>query len=138
MLRLAICRDGFSRAKYLRRHHVLGSIGELCFFHPRRLPSEPDKLFLHNNVLVTADVVFVTHDITAAMLNNIGSGEYKSIFGTIEIMDNVAIGTGSIIMPNVVLGPNVIVASGSVVTKSFSGGGRRWSCNWRQSSTGNS
>ena len=122
MFRLALCRDGYVRAKYLKKHNVLGNIGDNCFWHPRRLPSEANAVYLHNNVYITADVVFVTHDITAAMLNNIDDKEYKSIFGTIEIMDNVEIGTGSIILPNIVLGPNVIVAAGSVVTKSFSGG----------------
>ena len=32
-------------------------------------------------------------------------------------MDNVFIGTGTIIMPNVKIGPNAIIAAGSVVTK---------------------
>jgi acetyltransferase-like isoleucine patch superfamily enzyme len=32
-------------------------------------------------------------------------------------MDNVFIGSGSVIMPNVRIGPNVIVAAGSIVTK---------------------
>ena len=37
--------------------------------------------------------------------------------GTIEIFDNVAIGSDSIIMYNTKIGPNAIVAAGSVVTK---------------------
>lgn len=122
MIRLFFCENGYSRAKYLKKNNVLGSIGNNCFWYPRRLPSEAGSVYLHNNVFVTADVVFVTHDITAAMLNNINGKKYKSIFGKIEILDNVEIGTGSIILPNIVIGPNVIVAAGSIVTKSFSGG----------------
>lgn len=122
MFCLSLCKDGYTRADYLKKRKVLGNIGENCFWHPRRLPSEADAVYLHNNVQVTADVVFVTHDITAAMLNNIEPQKYKSIFATIEILDNVAIGTGSIILPNVIIGPNVVIAAGSVVTKSFSGG----------------
>lgn len=122
MFCLSLCKDGYARANYLKNRQVLGSIGENCFWHPRRLPSEADAVYLHNNVQVTADVVFVTHDITAAMLNNIEPKKYKSSFGKVEILDNVAIGTGSIILPNIIIGPNVIIAAGSVVTKSFSGG----------------
>ena len=37
--------------------------------------------------------------------------------GTIEVFDNVFIGTGSLILNGVKIGPNAIVAAGSVVTK---------------------
>ena len=107
----------------MRKKKVLGSIGENVFFQPYLLPSEPELLFLGNNVQVTAGVLFITHDIVCGMLNVKENREnYKILFQKIEIGDNVSIGARSIIMPGVKLGPNVIVAAGSVVTKSFSGG----------------
>ena len=38
-------------------------------------------------------------------------------------MDNVFIGTKSVILPNVRIGSNVIVAAGSIVTKDLESGG---------------
>ena len=42
--------------------------------------------------------------------------------GCIEVMDNVFIGSNSIIMPNVRIGSNVIIAAGSIVTKDVPSG----------------
>lgn len=44
-------------------------------------------------------------------------GGYKENFDCIEIMDNVFIGSGSIILPNVRIGPDAVIAAGSVVNK---------------------
>ena len=75
----------------------------------------------HNNIKVASDVIFITHDIMHKLFNDMcekkGNAAYKTHLGCIEIMDNVFIGTGSIIMPDVRIGPNVIVGAGSVVTK---------------------
>lgn len=122
-VRMIMMSGGNSRAKYLRKKHVLGSMGENVFFQPYRLPSEPQLLFLGNNVQVTAGVVFITHDIVCGMLNaKEQQDDYKILFQKIEIGDNVSIGARSIIMPGVKLGSNVVVAAGSVVTKNFFGG----------------
>lgn len=121
--RLIMLGGGTPRAEYLRKNNILGSIGENVFFQPYRLPSEPELLFIGNNVQITADVLFITHDIVCGMLNTKEQSEkYKILFKKIEIGDNVSIGARSIIMPGVKVGPNVVVAAGSVVTKSFSGG----------------
>ena len=45
------------------------------------------------------------------------SEKFKERIGCIEIMDNVFIGSNSIILYNTKIGSNVIIASGSVVTK---------------------
>ena len=122
-IRLILSGGGNTRAKYLHKKNILGSIGENVFYQPYRLPSEPELLFLGNNVQITAGVLFITHDIVCGMLNvKEQSEKYRILFQKIEIGDNVSIGARSVIMPGVKLGPNVIVAAGSVVTKSFSGG----------------
>lgn len=44
-------------------------------------------------------------------------GGVQENIGCIEIMDNVFIGSGAIILGNVRIGPNAIVAAGSMVNK---------------------
>lgn len=123
MMRLATCFNGFKRADILRRNKVFGHIGKNVYYHPYTLPSEPQMVYLHDNVQITAGVLFVTHDIIGGMLNNTDNhNEYRVLFDKIEVFENCSIGAKSMIMPGVSLGPNVIVAAGSVVTKSFSGG----------------
>lgn len=122
-IRLILSGGGNPRAKYLRKKNILGSMGDNVFFQPYHLPSEPELLFLGNNVQVTAGVLFITHDIICGMLNvKEQDDDYRALFKRIEIGDNVSIGARSVIMLGVKLGPNVVVAAGSVVTKSFSGG----------------
>lgn len=41
----------------------------------------------------------------------------QEVIGCIEIMDNVFIGSNTIILGNVRIGPNVIVAAGSVINR---------------------
>ena len=47
----------------------------------------------------------------------INGGGVQEHIGCIEIMDNVFIGSGSIILGGVRIGPNAIVAAGSMVNK---------------------
>ena len=118
---LAIKKNGIERAKYLKKNNIFYKQGENCYFHPIDIPSEPFLLSLHNNVIITANVRFITHDIMDYMFNN--SKELKKgrkfnfYMGPIELFDNVFVGANSTIMYNVKIGPNSIVAAGSVVTK---------------------
>lgn len=110
-----------SRAKFLRKYKIFHFMGENCGYQPRKLPSEPYLISIHNNVSIAANVTFVTHDITCDVFN--GSkvfnycGKHRFFMGTIEIFDNVFIGTNVTILPNIKIGPNAIVAAGSIVTK---------------------
>ena len=101
--------------KYYR--YIGANIGEGCSFVGRNISfsSEPYLVTLGNNVRVSFDVAFVTHDGETHILRQ----KYPniSIYGTIEVGDNVFIGARSIIMPNVKIGSNCIVAAGSIVTK---------------------
>lgn len=38
--------NGFHKATFLKKMNVFGSFGEKCFWHPRILPSEPEKFLL--------------------------------------------------------------------------------------------
>lgn len=81
--------------------------------------TEPYLIKIGNNVRITHDVKFITHDGGIWVLRNLKKvPKDADLFGSITIGDNVNIGWDSIIMPNVTIGNNVIVACGSVVTKS--------------------
>lgn len=119
MVKLLLLRRGEDRAAFLKRKNVFGMMGEHCFWHPKTLPSEPELVYLHNNVNVASDVYFCTHDILNILFNNDKNlpDNFKFKTGKIELMDNTFIGAKAIIMYNVKIGPNAIVAAGSVVTR---------------------
>ena len=77
--------------------------------------TEPWCITLGNNVHITREVLFVTHDG--------GTLLYRKYIPDLEITkpivvgDDVYIGVRSIIMPGVHIGNNCIIAAGSVVTK---------------------
>lgn len=77
--------------------------------------SEPYLIEIGNNVTISTNVSFITHDNSISKIND----NYTDCFGKIKIGNNCFIGLGSIIMPGVTLRDNTIIAAGSVVTKSF-------------------
>ena len=105
------------RKKYIMKHHVFEACGNDLFWQPRKLPSDPKCIRLHNNVAVAADVTFINHDVIYLVINRMGKGPCKENIRATEVMDNVFIGLGATIMPGVRIGPNAIVAARSVVTK---------------------
>lgn len=105
------------RVKYIRKHQVFDACGENFFFQPRKLPADPKFIRFHNNVSVAADVTFVNHDVIYLVMRNLDRENDQEAMGCIEVMDNVFIGLGSIILPGVRIGANSIVSAGSVVTK---------------------
>lgn len=105
------------RVKYIYKHNVFGECGEKLFFQPRKLPADPKFIRLHDNVIIAADVTFVTHDVIYLLLRNIDAKLDAQHLDCIEVMDNVFIGLGTIILPGVKIGPNAIIAAGSVITK---------------------
>lgn len=115
-LRISLIFESKKRTKYIVKHKVFKSVGENFFFQPRMIPADPELIKFHNNVSVASGVTFINHDLIHNVVNNTGTNiPYNS--GCIEVMDNVFIGSNSIIMPNVKIGPNAIIAAGSVVTK---------------------
>lgn len=120
-LRLLLMLDGKKRAEYLRKKGILHHIGNDVLYQPYRIPSEPYLLSIGNNVNVSANVDFITHDVIQTMLKR--SCNYpvreENLFymGKIIVHDNVVIGSNSTILYNVEIGPDAIVAAGSVVTK---------------------
>lgn len=110
------------RTRFLSESGLFAGFGKNCEWFCRSIPEEPYMLKLHDNVVISAKVNFITHDVINDMLSKkIGAnpGEQVSEYymGTIEIFDNVVIGSDSTILYNTRIGPNAIVAAGSVVTK---------------------
>ena len=119
-LAMLFLRSGKKRANYLKKHHILGGVGNNCYFGPTLLPLYPELIKLHDNVFVHGKVRIVAHDMVNTFLKRAVPGEDfgpRERIGCIEIMDNVYIASGSRIMPNVRINKNCIISAGSVVTQ---------------------
>ena len=116
-LRIALIFESKKRTKYIVKHKVFHDVGKNFFFQPRFIPSDPELVTFHDNVVVASNVTFITHDISHNMLNNLGEFKYGYNNGCIEVMNNVFIGANVTILPNVRIGSNVIIGAGSLVTK---------------------
>lgn len=111
----------FWRASYLKKKNYFKKMGDNVFFGCP-IPVDPFLISIGNNVIIAANVQFVTHDIFYHMFNNCPeyynkNKKFYPYFSPIIIEDNVCIGGFSKIMPGVIIHRNSIVAGGSVVTK---------------------
>lgn len=77
--------------------------------------TEPWCITLGDNVHITREVLFVTHDGGTLLFRKYEDD--LEITKPIVIGNDVYIGVRSIIMPGVTIGNNVIIAAGAVVTK---------------------
>jgi len=91
-------------------------VGRDCRLFSLNVFSEPYLLELGDNVIVSGNVTFVTHDGGVYLL---GIPNVQGHYGRIKIGSNCFIGMGSIFLPNVQLGDNCVVGAGSVVNRSF-------------------
>lgn len=120
---LATKRGAGERGRYLREKKIFASVGENVYFQPRLVPLYPELIKLHNNIMVSAGVRFITHDASFVVLNRLGLGRFPEKVGCIEVMDNVYIGYNVTIMPNVKIGENVIVGAEALVSKDLEANG---------------
>ena len=90
-------------------------IGKDCLLCSSPMTREPYLINIGNNVTVSTNVTFVTHDNSIKLLYP----EKSDVFGKIVIGNNCFIGENVTILYGVTLADNIIVAAGSVVTKSF-------------------
>lgn len=118
-------RSGYEHGEFLKKHNAFHSIGESFFFQPYNLPADAKYIRFGNNVVVASNVSFICHDVIHNMLNNSDNytncnnfrGGYTTCWGTVDIKDNVFIGSNTTILPNVTVGSNVVIAAGSLVNK---------------------
>lgn len=120
---LATKRGSIERGRYLKEKDIFSFAGENVHFQPRLVPLYPELIRLHNNIMISAGVRFITHDASFVILNRLGIGKFPENIGCIEIMDNVYIGYNATIMPNVKIGENVIVGAGALVSKDLESNG---------------
>ena len=115
---LFVQKDGYKRAEYIKKKCLFGAIGDYCYFHPYMMPSDPQNIFIGNNVKVASGVIFINHDIIGSMLNRmLDVNEFKYHVGDIVIEDNVMVGARAIILPGVTIHSNCIIGAGCVVSK---------------------
>lgn len=117
--RLLFIRRAKKRAEYLKKHNVLGAIGENCIWGPWLVPLYPKLIKLHDNVCVHKTAKIITHDLVNAFLMrahpDVDFGARERL-GCVELMDNVYISMNSVIMPDVRINKNCIISAGSVVS----------------------
>lgn len=118
-----LCGNGGFRAKLLKKSGVFGAMGENCWYEPHKLPSEPQLVFMGNNVNIATDVAILNHDIISVMINHMDGLQKCNINrGGVTIGNNVFIGGRSIILYDVTIGDNVIIGAGSAVTRDIPSG----------------
>lgn len=77
--------------------------------------SEPYLITLGDNVYISVDASFVTHDGSVLPFRKIHPT--LEVASPISVGDNVFIGTRALILPGVNIGNNVVIGANSVVTK---------------------
>ena len=96
------------------------NIGRNCRIYTTNFGSEPFLITIGDDVTVTSEVKFITHDGSSWLMRDEKGRRY--LYQKINIGNKVFIGVNSIIMPGVKIEDRVIVAAGSIVTKSIPSG----------------
>ena len=96
------------------------SFGRNCKFYTRFFGSEPFLISFGNNVTVSNNVQFITHDGSLTLIRDKKGRRYS--YSKIKVGSNVFIGSSSILLPGIEIGDNVIIGAGSVITKSIKHG----------------
>lgn len=103
----------------LRKAKEIGvSIGQNCRFYSLEIFSEPYLIEIGDNVIISGNVRFITHDGALHVSKDVNS-KLLNHYGKIKIGNDCFVGIGSIILPNVEIGNNCIIGAGSVVMNSF-------------------
>jgi acetyltransferase-like isoleucine patch superfamily enzyme len=79
--------------------------------------TEPWCVSLGNNIHITREVLFITHDGGTLLFRD--KEPSLEITKCIKVGNNVYIGARSIIMPGVIIGNDCVIGAGSVVTKNI-------------------
>lgn len=107
----------------IEKYKKLGmKVGKNCsFVSPGpNFGSEPYLIEFGNDVTVSFDVAFVTHDAGTRVLRNLATTDKEKetvIYKKIKIGNNCFIGCRTTVLPGVTIGDNVIIGAGSVVNR---------------------
>lgn len=93
-------------------------VGKNCRFYSLNMFSEPYLIEIGDNVIVSGQVIFVTHDGGVFLFID-EAPDILGHFGRIKVGNNCFIGMGAIILPNVEIGDNCIIGAGAVVIDSI-------------------
>lgn len=102
-------------ADFLRRRQWLHQIGSNCSINTDVVFTDPQYVAIGNNVCL-ASCTLIGHDASIAVMGRAFNKKLDSV-GKIEILDDVFIGHGAILLAGVRIGPCAIVAAGAVVTR---------------------
>lgn len=78
--------------------------------------SEPFLIEIGENVKITSNVNFITHDGAVHTIRNKYEEFDADLFGRIKVGNNVFIGYNVLILPGVSIGDNTVIGAGSIVT----------------------
>ena len=85
-IRIALIQDSLKRTNYIVKNKIFKETGENFFFQPRIIPSDPELIKFHNNVIVTNDDILVANANPAnCILVNLTKDIFKIIFNDIAI-----------------------------------------------------
>ena len=93
-------------------------VGEGCRLYSLHVTSEGELVELGDNVIVSGEVMFITHDGSVYTARE-KFPDVNGHYGRIRIGSNCFIGMRATIMPGVELGDRCVVAAGAVVMDSF-------------------
>lgn len=118
-LRLFTILEPVKRTEYMRRNHIFASLGDNCSIEDRIIPLYAKCIRIGNNVRLASHVLFVTHDVSHFVVNNMCENslgfQLQEKIGCIDIGNNVFVGTNTTILYDVKIGNNVIIGAGSLV-----------------------
>ena len=112
--------DQMKRADYARKKGIYHHVGNNVRLPASIVPLHSELISFHDNIEVASGVKFVVHDAIHGVLNFKYHGtknnpEFPEKIDCIEIMDNVFIGTGTIVLGGVRIGPNVVIGANSLI-----------------------
>lgn len=73
--------SGEQKANLLKKLKYFGSIGDKCYLQPFNYGTEPNLIYMGDNVNIASGVKFVNHDVTYMMFNKMCGGGTKSVKG---------------------------------------------------------
>ncbi len=119
--------DQMKRADYARRKHIFHHVGNNVRLPAMLVPLHAELISFHDNVEIASGVKFIAHDAIHGVLNFKYNGEknnpeFPEQIDCIEIMDNVFVGSGTILLGGVRIGSDVIIGANSLVNKDVPNG----------------